>query len=347
MPKIIHLIPYDGIGGVEAAARTMAAVDEPDLTFQLRYIFPEVHSRAGRGATFNLARIISAAAALVAERPEVLVVSLWRSALVGILVKLLRPRTKLVLFVHNSLDAHGADRLATRAALALCDAVWTDSDASVAQRFPRRPDKPVTTISYLSQRLDPLAGPDRTPAPIFAFWGRLSPQKDIGRALALFATVHAARPDARFHIIGPDSGEAGHLRTKVAEFKLEDAVTFEEGMPFDAVRRRLVETGACFCLQTSRYEGMAMSVTEAMQMGLVPVVTPVGEIARYCRHGVNAVVIDGADGDAGAAKAVLRLLDEPAAFAALRQAGLAQWRDAPLYRDSVLAAARALVRRPV
>jgi glycosyltransferase involved in cell wall biosynthesis len=348
MPKVVHLIPYDGIGGVEAAARTMAVVDEPDLSFALRYIFPEVSSRAGRGATFNLARLVAAAVALVGEGPDVLVVSLWRSALVGILVKLLRPRTKLVLFVHNSLDAHAADRLATRAALGICDAVWTDSDASVAQRFPGLSGKPVTIISYLSQRLEPLpARADAPPAPVFAFWGRLSPQKNVGRALALFARVHAARPDAHFHVIGPDGGEAAQLRARTTELGLGAAVTFEGGMPFEAVGRRLAETGARFCLQTSRYEGMAMSVTEAMQLGLVPVVTPVGEIARYCRDGENAVLVDGPDADARAAARVLDLLEDPAAYSALRAAGLERWRETQLYRDSVLAAARALLGRPV
>ena len=271
-----------------------------------------------------------------------LIVSLWRSALVGILVKLLRPRTKLVLFVHNSLDAHAADRLATRAALRLCDAVWTDSDASVAQRFPRRPTKPVTTISYLSQRLEPLPGPrDGPPAPVFAFWGRLSPQKNIARAIALFARVHAARPDARFHIIGPDGGEAARLRAQVQTLGLDAAITFEDGMSFEDVCRRLAETGARFCLQTSRYEGMAMSVTEAMQLGLVPVVTPVGEIARYCRDGDNAVLVANPGGDGAAVGALLALCGDGTAYGARRDSALRTWRDAALYRDSVLAAARA------
>ena len=38
---------------------------------------------------------------------------------------------------------------------------------------------------------------------------------------------------------------------------------------------------ASFYLQTSKFEGFAMSVVESMMMGLVPVVTPVGEIGRY------------------------------------------------------------------
>ena len=37
---------------------------------------------------------------------------------------------------------------------------------------------------------------------------------------------------------------------------------------------------------------MAFSVVEAMQLGLVPVVTAVGEIRAYCHNGQNAVRIE-------------------------------------------------------
>ncbi len=37
---------------------------------------------------------------------------------------------------------------------------------------------------------------------------------------------------------------------------------------------------------------MAISVIEAMQAGLVPIVTPVGEITGYCSDGVNSVFFE-------------------------------------------------------
>ena len=45
-----------------------------------------------------------------------------------------------------------------------------------------------------------------------------------------------------------------------------------------------------FFLQLSFYEGFAMSVIEAMQLGLVPVVTNVGEISNYCIDNFNGVI---------------------------------------------------------
>jgi glycosyltransferase involved in cell wall biosynthesis len=100
--------------------------------------------------------------------------------------------------------------------------------------------------------------------------------------------------------------------------------------------------GACFYLQTSIYEGMAMSVVEAMQLGLLPVVTPVGEIGSYCRDGGNAVVVNN---DERAVADVLHLLTDPAAYGTLRQQAIEEWLDKPLYRESVLAACEALTQQ--
>jgi len=44
-------MPYDGIGGVEEAARSMAEQAEPDLEFERRFLFPKVTSYAQRRAT--------------------------------------------------------------------------------------------------------------------------------------------------------------------------------------------------------------------------------------------------------------------------------------------------------
>ena len=341
MRKVLHLIPYDGIGGVEEAARAMAAAPpHPGTDFTLRFLFPNVRSRAQRLATFNPLRILAEARGIAAEAPDLLIVSLWRAALTGCLVRLLNRRIKLVLFVHNSAEAHGLDFLATRAALRLADAVWTDSQASVQNRFRRAPTQPVTTISYLAHKLAPLPGPggDRPPAPVFAFWGRLSAQKNLGRALELFATLRATHRDARFLIIGPDGGQEASLRADASARGLGDAVTFAGPMPFDQIPAAVARAGARFYLQTSQYEGMALSVTEAMQLGLVPVVTPVGEIARYCRDGDNAVLV----GDAPVPDGLRALLRDGAAYAACRDRALACWADAAPYAQSVHAAIEAL-----
>lgn len=333
------MLPYDGIGGAEAAARSMAEAPAEDLDFRLSFLFPAVSSTRQRLATFRPMAFVKACRALVREKPDVLVVSLWRSCVVGAMVKLLRPRTRLAVMIHNSIDAHAADWLSTRLAMALADAVWADSEASMRLRFRRAPRAPVTVIPFLTHHLtagegDPGAG---DPVPTFAFWGRLAGQKNLFRALELFRAVHRVHRGARFSVIGPDCGERSKLEAWCAHAGLSQAVHFIGPLSSEAIRE--VARDHCFYLQTSDYEGMAMSVVEAMQLGLVPVVTPVGEIRAYCRDGENAIVV----GDVGAAAAdVLRVLDDPARWRALRRQALETWRGAPLYRDAVAAACRRL-----
>ena len=46
---------------------------------------------------------------------------------------------------------------------------------------------------------------------------------------------------------------------------------------------------ASFFIQLSSYEGMAMSVSESMQLGLIPIVTNVGQIKIYCKNLFNSL----------------------------------------------------------
>lgn len=87
-----------------------------------------------------------------------------------------------------------------------------------------------------------------------------------------------------------------------------------------------------------------MACVEAMQLGLVPVVTAVGEMARYVVHGANGLMLDAACLDR-AVNDVLALIYDPDRFTALRAAAIARWSAAPLYADDVCAAAFELAAR--
>lgn len=335
MIRVIHLLPYDGIGGAEAAARSTVGDDHPDIDFEVRFIFPNVRTARQRLGTFDPLRMLATLRALHAHPPDILIASLWRACIVGWLFKMLRPRAKLVVLLHNSVDAHAADFVATRLALRVADAAWTDSAASVRMRFRRPPRPPVTLIPFLTGHLAPCAG--SPPRPAFVFWGRLAAQKDIPRALQVFQRILTVKPDARFTVIGPDSGELAGMQALCERLEIAHAVRFPGPMDFDQIQASAAQ--ASFYLQTSAYEGMAMSVVEAMQLGLVPVVTAVGEIASYCRDDDNAVLVT--DTDAAAAR-VLGLLANHARYEELRNAAIETWRGHPTYRDAVLAQCRRL-----
>jgi glycosyltransferase involved in cell wall biosynthesis len=335
MRKIVHLIPYNGIGGVELAANSMARWSNDRIDFKVEFVFKNIKTQRQRYRTFNIIRILYQARHYARSDIDALIVSLWKAYIVGALVKLTRPKVKLVVFLHCATNQHVIDKLATRVAIFLADEVWTDSDATKSVRSTLRLAENARVLSSVISHLEPL--PLGRLEPSFIFWGRLSAQKGIDRALRVFAAVRAKHPSARFSIIGPDGGSLRVLMELCDEMRLNEAVMFLGAASRDEILSYARQ--ASFYLQTSLHEGMAFSVVEAMQLGLVPVVTAVGEIRAYCHNGQNAVRIET---DEQAVKDVLRVLESNSRYEELRSGAIATWREHPLYRDSVLSACEAL-----
>jgi glycosyltransferase involved in cell wall biosynthesis len=332
--RIIHLIPWDGVGGVETAARSIGPVADGEMLLEVDHIFKKETNGPIARLLAPLA-LLSQALRRSRDDVDILIVSLWRSYIVGAIFKLLRPRSKLVVFLHFPSHVHWLDRLATRWAASLADEIWADSQATMAGRLTGVQSKN-RVISFVSRRFDP--PPARAVEPSFMFWGRLAPGKGLERAVRIFASIEEKRRSARFVIIGPDRGVAAPLKTLVASLGLQDKVTFWG----PATQEEIVGLAgkASFYLQTSEQEGMAMSVVEAMQLGLAPVVTPVGEIGSYCRDGYNSVIVES---DREAIAAVLELLNSDDRYQELRANAIATWDGGKLYRESVLEACRDLL----
>ena len=242
----------------------------------------------------------------------------------------------MVIFLHLPHDVHLVDKVANRVAIFLSDAIWADSDVTLQRRVPSCLQGKGRVVSFLLNRRS--LPEQRDPTPEFIFWGRLNAQKGLDRAIYLFAALVQHRADARFTIIGPDGGMEDQLRAQVAELGLCDHVVFKGPMRHEDIAN--AASGASFYLQTSLDEGMAMSVVEAMQCGLVPVVTTVGEIARYCRDKESAIFVHT---DEAAIKAVLVLLSDPDRYRRMSHAAANYWQAKPLYRDDFLDAASALI----
>jgi glycosyltransferase involved in cell wall biosynthesis len=217
----------------------------------------------------------------------------------------------------------------------LSDEIWSDSAITLTSRAGRSPQQKTRIISMRTERIKPASGTG--PQPSFVFWGRLAPQKGLDRALRIFARLVKEVPRARFQVIGPDLGSYARLKALCSKLNITGAVEFVGPLSHEEVLRRGAQHS--FYLQTSVFEGMAMSVVEAMQLGLVPIITPVGEIARYCVDGVNSIVISD---DESAVEEVLRVLGNARKFQELRENAIATWDRIPLYKDSVMEACSAL-----
>jgi glycosyltransferase involved in cell wall biosynthesis len=338
MTKVIHIIPYDGVGGVESAARSMSSRRHENIEFEVDFIFKNIQGSKGRFTTFNPVPLFSAAVRASKGCADVVIVSLWRSSIVGVLAKLMSPKIKLIAFLHSPVDVHWFDFIFTRISVWAATEVWADSHATLLRPLLGLGSKKIKVISFVTQRLEAL--PARPIVPNFIFWGRVSQEKRIDRAMRIFAKVLQHFPDAKFLIIGPDCGAMHALIKLRLNLRLEDAVVFLEPKPLLEIIS-YVES-ASFYLQASEFEGMAMSVVESMQLGLVPVVTPVGEIASYCKAGENAVIVES---DEEVVKVILNLLSSYDSYQVLRANAIATWTGKPLYRESIFAACAELINR--
>lgn len=338
---IVHIVPRDGLGGVETAARSMAARDDLPCDFHLLFLTgktlaadnPRVEAPGGRSTADPLSylRLLRRCRAL---DPDLIVVSLWRSVPLLALLRLALPRAKLVMTLNSGRDAHFADALLTRVGTRLADEVWSDSEATVLARGLGGPHR---IVSFVADRLP--ASASATPRPHFAAWARIDQNKGFDIALRLVARLASRGLDPQFALYGPDGGASAALRRQAASLQIADCVHF--GGPIHRADLARVAAGASFFLLPSRLEGMAMACVEAMQLGLVPVVTPAGEMASYVVPGYTGVLIDPARLDA-AADDIAALLAEPVRFAALQRGAIARWSSAPLYPDAFCAAALAL-----
>jgi len=341
--KIVHLIPYNAIGGVEIAARSLSTGCHGELEFERNYLVRISNSTVEAGEYHGPAISLNnphvywhALWRLFRKPPDLLVVSLWRSALVLILLKLARPKQKTVLFLHSAHHGHWLDRIANQIAMRLADGIWADSATTLNQRVSPNLQHKGRVISFL---LEGRSMPEISePTPEFIFGGRLSPQKGLERALKIFSEILPLAPDAHFKIIGPNGGVENDLKARAKQLGIAKSVSFIGPKSQDDIHT--IASHASFYLQTSIREGMAMSVVEAMQIGLVPVITPVGEIARYCVDGKNAVWVQE---DAAAVDAVMSLLSDTARYKRMSYAAAEYWQEKPLYRDDFLAAAKEFI----
>lgn len=345
-PSALHLVPCDGIGGVESAVRSMRYQVYDDIIFDVCFIASQDFTSADnpkaninkRRPENTLSCYVKTLSYLYNRKPEVLIASLWRSYLIMIIYRVLRPRCRIVCFIHCSSSVHLADFCASIISMAMAKEIWVDSHATLSSRIPERWKHKSRIISYVLDRPRPVSSVAVEPK--FLFWGRLSPQKGLSLALMIISEVRRHLPMVKFLIIGPDNGEKQNLSFLVKDLHLEDSVRFLGPKTRDEISAYASQ--ASFYLQPSLFEGMAVSVVEAMQLGLVPVVTPVGEIAHYCRDEQNALLID-SDNLSLTVHRILSVISSPARYVFLRDRAISTWCGSPLYRQDVINGCRELL----
>ncbi|GAB3252827.1 glycosyltransferase [Arthrobacter pigmenti] len=338
--RVCHIVHSGKVGGVEVAAALLQAEQHPSINYQVAVLaqLPDGEPQAikapdcvGHGLN-NPLSVLPVLKWLHRNAPDIVVASLWRSVLVGMVAKLINPKRKFVIFLHNTQYKNVLDRAAHRLGFRLADGIFCDAPAT---RQAMTAELPLETGQIHVVPLVARGGrsrhtPEAEQGPVGAvaggeircvFWGRLAKQKRLDRAVHLLAELNnRATVPVRLDLLGPDEGELDEMLRLARSLGVEQQLHWHGAADWGRIRD--VASGASFFIQLSDFEGLGMAAVEAMQLGLVPVVTPVGQIAEFTSDGVNALHFDSA---APVAERMLSVVGEPPMWERMSAAAVAEW----------------------
>ncbi len=320
------------MGGVEAAAKSTIKLNHRLFSLDVHYLLNKDQSIGLINNYQIIIQYIKSLSYLLSKRPIIIIASLWRSNLVAIFYTILRRKTKLILFLHCSNNVHLVDRIITNISAIIAHEVWADSNTTLKKRLNKllfiSKTKRRRVISFVTRKLEPI--PLKKCSPKFIYWGRLSKEKRIDKALNLFHQAYLRNKDSYFTIIGPDCGEKDKLIKLIDKLDLKNNVCIYDPMDFESIVK--FSGSASFFLQLSTFEGMGMSVVESMQLGLIPIVTKVGEIGYYCstknsiEYTSNNIVLD----------KVFDIIQDEVKYLQLRKNAIESWAKSPLYKEQIV-----------
>ncbi|MEK0009872.1 glycosyltransferase family 4 protein [Escherichia albertii] len=297
--RILHVIPQIKSGGAEIAAMSAINYMNCQHDFKLIAIEPS-HDNLFldnviylRSSVYNPLTIFKLLNVIIREKPELVIFSLWKSSFLGLmLLPYLRLRNiKSLIIIHNARYAHVIDRIITKKAVKSFDEIFFDSESSREFTFPEGSSKG-SVISFILRRPPRKSFFPSNEKIKFVFVGRVSKVKNINAAIKFVKVFNELNLGKKilFHIYGPDEGDMQNCKDIVKENNLSSVVYFMGKIKSEDVPAVLKKYD--FYLQFSKMEGMAMSVVEAMQVGLIPCVTNVGQIEKYAKHLENSIIFD-------------------------------------------------------
>lgn len=124
----------------------------------------------------------------------------------------------------------------------------------------------------------------------FVFVGRYCEQKNFDLAFRFLQQLKNNGIEVEYDLFGRDDNYVNKIKKYIEKYELFCNVRIHESVDPSKVESLLTDYD--FYLQTSSVEGMAISVFQSIRSGLIPVVTPVGEIAKYTKDGTNAFHLD-------------------------------------------------------
>lgn len=165
---------------------------------------------------------------------------------------------------------------------------------------------------------------DRGPVRV-AMVSRMVEQKGPLQSLRAFALAHAERPELVLEVVG-NGPLMPAVEAEVAALGIGDAVTLHHDQPHAVALRVIARAHLflqhCMTVPQQGIESQGVSVVEAMGHGAVAIVTRHGGLTDHVAGGTRGLAVD--DGDvAGMARAIVAMVDDPAARARIGAAARA------------------------
>jgi glycosyltransferase involved in cell wall biosynthesis len=301
MIKVVHVVPTFMQGGVQTGilysikelrqefdykVLVIGNVDD----FWLKNVPDDIRNNIIIVGSSNiLLGSIKAFGVLRQIKPQIVISSLWKSVFLTSFYKIFNPKVCLCGFFHSSSSFHFVDLLLLRIIAKVEDIAFADSEATskfIRDKFSVKNCKVVPyyfdfSNSTRKRKLDPTLIR-------IAYFGILYKVKGIERAIKFCKLCKEAGIRFQFDIYG--SGEVAKYNKIIENYSLGNEVQIKYLLPLSEVRETMLQYD--FLLQLSNFEGMALSVVEALSCGIIPLVTPVGEIKNYTKDGVNALWLE-------------------------------------------------------
>jgi len=288
--NIVHVIPKLLSGGVEISAINLLA-----NSFGINYKLVVIHrsdSKLFSDLPVELkSKIVFCNGyfdALIKLRkiaPNILVSSLWKSHIVTTLYSTFFDCER-VHFVHSASYRHFLDTFFSRVSLLHADRVIADSKESLDFVGRSNAGEVVNmTLSFCNEHPKNYEGKLH-----FVYFGRLHKVKDLKSSLLFISCLKKRGHSVTFDIYGRDDGDLKAIEKAILSLNLTEEVSIKGEVKYNEVET--IMRRYTFLLQTSLSEGMGISVYQAVKAGLIPVVTPVGEISNYCINRKNSLYFD-------------------------------------------------------
>lgn len=298
--KVVHIISSMQLGGVQKAIALSAPILNQQIDYRVLTLsslnpFLPINSSVYYFVPkrkYIFLNTLSIFKYLNQTKPDVIVVSLWKSVGVCLVYKFLfNQHVKVIGFLHSEKFFHWLDKFFLKLVLKNANALAYDSKAT--QNALRRYTSPTIqgfVIPFIFKHSSNKLSSTITNQLKLLYCGRFEPNKCVDKIVAFASYLKSQKIQFEIHAYGEGRSAYIHsLEKKIVSEQLTDSIVLQP--PFSFSETANIFTKYNFYIQFSEQEGMAMSVVEAMQFGLIPIVTAVGEIPQYIHHKKNGYLL--------------------------------------------------------